>query len=137
MSPNYGKPSLSGSSGRNLAQQLTASKKKKLNVSEKKTNGKIDWPDVTKSLEEETENLKQQLSLLQNQYQEQSKRFKALEKVSLDERAAVKVRILNLLHGRLINFQAHCADDKQSIETMLEEVRPVLKAEIALASKPK
>jgi len=91
---------------------------------------------LTLAAQDQAEALATELTCQQNQYKELIVRFRALKKTGLDERTSVKLRILSYLYGRVVNFQAHCDDDKKEIEKLLSEVQPALKTGIEDATKP-
>lgn len=102
-----------------------------------KENGKTNWKKMAEDLMKETERLQSDLADSRLKYQELRKRFVKVEKASIDERAVVKLRCLNHLYGRLVNFQASCEEDKARVESMVADAQHVMKTQIQKASKPK
>jgi len=99
-------------------------------------NGKTDWKGLALALQENVKQLEENLARQREKYNSLKSRFKVLADTSLDERAAVKLRVFNHLWGQLINFQAKCPEDKKRIEELVDQTMPALKNAVIRASKP-
>ena len=102
-----------------------------------KENGKTNWKKMAEDLMKETEHLRADLDSSRRKYQELRKRFVKVEKASMDERAVVKLRCLNHLYGRLVNFQASCDEDKARVDALVKDAQHVMKDQIQKATRPK
>lgn len=92
---------------------------------------------MAEGLLKETERLETELAAIRSRYQDLRKRFVKVEKASLDERAVVKLRCLTHLYGRLVNFQAHCPEDKAKVDELVQDAQHVIRAQLQKAAQPK
>ena len=111
-------------------------KKKKKPKLHTKGNGKDSGEELLEPLAEENKKLTAELEASRQRYQDLRKRFVRVEKAGMDERAVVKLRCLNHMFGRLINFQATCKEDKARIERLVQDAMHVMKDQVEKASKP-
>lgn len=101
-----------------------------------KPNGKTDWKEMAKASQEQVKSLEQTLASQMKKYRDLVTRFKLVEKAGIDERAAVKLRILQHMWSQMINFQAKCPEDKEKVNKLVAEYGPAMKEAVAEASKP-
>lgn len=96
----------------------------------KKGNGSTDWSKIAKDLVSERDDLLDQLGEVQSENARLEIRLAEMEHTGMDARAVVRLKCLQHMYSRLVNFQAECGEDKKKLDRLMKEVQHVMSKQI-------